>query len=65
MGNPEKKATLGHDIVQRQANEKNEKKHGEPKGVFKQSINYEVKAIELLSTYILMIELCICTNIIK
>ena len=46
MGNPEKKATLGHDIVQRQANEKNEKKHGEPKGVFKQSINYEVKKIK-------------------
>jgi hypothetical protein len=35
MGNPETKATLGYDIVQRQPNETKQTKHGKLKGVFK------------------------------
>jgi len=46
MGNPETKATLCYNIVQRQTNEKNEKKHGKLKGVFKRSINYEINKIK-------------------
>ena len=43
MGNPETKATLGYDIVQRQANDN---KQGKLKGVFKHSINYEINKIK-------------------
>jgi hypothetical protein len=42
MGNPETKATLGYDIVQRQANKTKQTKHGKLKGVFKHSFNYEI-----------------------
>jgi hypothetical protein len=45
MGNPETKATLCYDIVQRKANWK---KHGKLKGVFKHSINYEINKIKTL-----------------
>jgi hypothetical protein len=43
MGNPETKATLGYDIVQRQANEKNTRK---TERCFKHSINYEINKIK-------------------
>jgi hypothetical protein len=43
MGNPETKASLVYDILQRQANWK---KHGKLKGVFKHSINYEINKIK-------------------
>jgi hypothetical protein len=46
MGNPETKATLGYDIVQRQPNETKQTKHGKLKGVFKHSFNYEISKIK-------------------
>jgi hypothetical protein len=46
MGNPETEATLCYDVVQRQSNERNGKKHGKLKGCFKHSINYEVNKIK-------------------
>jgi len=46
MGNPETKATLGYDIVQRQANENKQTKHGKLKGVFRHSFNYEINKIK-------------------
>jgi hypothetical protein len=46
MVNPETKETLGYDIVQRQANEKKWQKHGKVKGIFKHSVNYDVKKIK-------------------
>jgi hypothetical protein len=67
MGNLETKAALGYDIVQRQANGNKKNKTLKIKDLFMHSINYEVNKIkkELLRTYILMIELYICTNTIK
>ena len=46
MGNPETKATLGYDIVQRQANKTKQTKHGKLKSVFKHSFNYEISKIK-------------------
>ena len=40
MGNPETKATLGYDIIQRQANEKNTQNNTE------NSINNEINKIK-------------------
>ena len=51
MGNPETKATLGYDIVQRQVGrqayeKKIWNKNGKLKGVFNHSINYEINKIK-------------------
>jgi hypothetical protein len=47
MGNPETKATLGYDIVGRQAYEKKIwNKNGKLKDVFNHSINYEINKIK-------------------